>query len=349
MTLHIKRNYLRFRLLFSSLLMVFVGSISIVKTQDLVFSQTYINPLNYNSAFAGTVNYPRFASNYRLQWPGLSNVYESFGVTYDQHLPNQNLGVGLSLQTDNQGEGALRSTRAKGVVSYNVIFNRDWQIKFGLGVGYVTQTLDFDRLIFFDQLDPVTGPVNANGDPNPTGELRPQNTSNNYLDTDIGILLYTPLFYVGASLFHPNGPREGFLESNGTFFQSNRPVLFSLHGGYQVVLQTDNKNNPKTFISPNFVFTNQSGFNQLNIGTYLQKDAVFGGVWIRHTFENLDALIFSAGVDVGDLKIAYSYDITLSQLSIASTAGSHEIGLIYGISSLQKKESKLNDCFSLFR
>jgi len=116
----------------------------------------------------------------------------------------------------------------------------------------------------------------------------------------------------------------------------------------QIVLQKDNKGNPLTFISPNVLFAHQSGFSQINIGAYLQVKQLFGGLWLRHTLSNVDSFIFSAGVDLNYIKIGYSFDLTGSELGI-NTNGSHEIGINFRLKNLEKKESKYNDCFSLFR
>ncbi len=320
-----------------------------IMAQDLVYSQFYIAPMHFNSAFAGTVAYPSFTANYRLQWPGLTNIYESYSLGYDQYFPTKNLGAGLLINSDDQGNGTLKSTRAKAVISYNLRFNGDWQIKFGVGSSMVQNRLDWDRLVFFDQIDPVNGAVNTMGIPNVSSEVRPASLDNRYFDLDIGMLLYTPRFYAGFSMLHANGPYNGFLVEGTTGNKSSLPILLSFHGGYQVVINSDNKGNPTTFISPNILFSSQSGFNQVNIGGYLQKDQVFGGLWMRHTFSNIDAIIFSMGVNVGNLKIGYSYDITTSSLGLNTTSGSHEIGITMGLKHLEKKVSKLNDCLSLFR
>ena len=305
--------------------------------------------MNINSAFAGTVAYPRFSTLYRNQWPGLDNAFTSYSVGFDQFFPEKNLGAGLSIISDDQGNGTLKSTTFKGIISYNVRFGRDWQIKFGLGTAYMRNVLDWDRLIFFDQLDPLTGAVDASGIPNISMEVPPPSFNNSYLDIDVGLLLYNPQYYLGISLYHVNGPSDGFFREVEGAISDSRPVLLSVHGGYQISLVSDNKGNPKTFISPNILYTTQAGFNQVNVGAYVQKDSVFGGLWLRHTLENIDALIFSMGVVFNNLKIGYSYDLTTSELGVNTTSGSHEIGITLGLSNLEKKVSKLNDCFSLFR
>lgn len=317
--------------------------------QDLVYSQFYITPMQYNSAFAGTVAYPHFTANYRLQWPGITNVYESYSAGYDQFFPSKNLGAGLLISSDDQGGGTLKTTSSKAVISYNLRFNGDWQIKFGVGSSLVQNSLDWDKLIFFDQIDPVTGALNSAGIPNLSGEVRPGSLNNRYFDLDLGMLLFTPRYYVGLSMLHANGPSNGFIVDQSNRTQNSIPILLSVHGGYQVVLQSDNKGVPTTFISPNVLFSSQSGFNQFNFGAYLQKDSVFGGLWLRHTLKNIDAIIFSMGVNVGNLKIGYSYDMTSSSLGLNTTNGSHEIGISMGLKHLEKKVSKLNDCLSLFR
>lgn len=308
-----------------------------------MFSQFFNAPLHINSAFTGTVAYPNFAASYRQQWPNLNKTYETYAITYDQHIRKKNLGVGLLLLTDNLAAGTIRQTRAKGLISYDLRLNRDWQLKFGTGVSFVQNTLDWDRLVFFDQLDERFGAVN------PTNEVRPPNLSNGFLDIDMGMLLFTPRYYIGVSLFHINGPYDGFLSNEADPNALSLPVLFGLHAGYQIVIEKDNKGNPLTFISPNVLYANQGGFQQVNVGAYFQRKAVFGGVSLRHTIENIDAVIVSAGVHINNLKISYSYDITVSNLLISNSGGSHEIGISLGLKHLEKKESKINDCFALFR
>ena len=220
-------------------------------------------------------------------------------------------------------------------------------MKFGLEVGFSQSRLDFSKLIFFDQIDPGVGPFDSAGVPFSTSEIQPDNLSNGYLDVNFGLLLYNPQFYVGLSLDHLNGPYNGFLATQGND-AFPLPIVFAINAGTQIVLEKDNKGQPRTFISPNILFASQSGFSQINVGAYMQIEQLFGGAWVRHTLHNVDAFIFTAGVDLEYIKVGYSFDLTGSQLGTTS-GGSHEIGIILRLKNLEKKESKYNDCFSLFR
>jgi len=316
--------------------------------QDLIYSQYYNAPLLVNPAFAGLNNYPVFNINYRMQWPSLATVYETYSLTYDQYFKKLNSGFGLVLLSDDQADGTLKSTQMGGIYSYNVRFRDEWQMRFGLQASYIQNRLDWDKLIFFDQIDIERGPFDSAGVPFPSEEQRPASLRNGYLDVSFGMLLFNPRYYIGFALDHINGAYNGFLQDfdNGT--QQSIPLLFSLNAGTQIIISEDNKGNPSTFISPNVIFAIQSGFTQVNAGAYIQIDRLFGGAWIRHTIDNIDAFIFSFGVNFNNTKIGYSFDLTSSNLGL-QTGGSHEIAISIGLRHLEKKESKYNDCFSLFR
>jgi len=339
----ITRHFFIRKLLFCCLLSVAYTCTS----QDLVFSQYYNSPVHINPAFAGLSNYPLFTTNYRLQWPGINNVYKTYALSYDQFFNKFNSGIGFTALADDQGDGTLKTSRFTGLYAYRLRFKENWQIKFGMEVGYIQSRIDWNKLIFFDQIDPGVGPFNSSGVPFPSGEVQPPSLSNGYLDINFGMLLYNPLFYVGITIDHLNSPYTGFL-GNSPSSNGGLPRVLILNGGMQIVLEKDNKGRPSTFISPNILFAHQSGFNQVNVGAYMQIRQLFGGLWMRHTLNNLDAVIFSAGVDLDYIKIGYSFDLTGSQLG-TNTGGSHEIGIVFRLKNLEKKESKYNDCFSLFR
>ena len=75
-------------------------------------------------------------------------------------------------------------------------------------------------------------------------------------------------------------------------------------------------------ISPNILYTRQGEFQQLNMGLYVRKGSLVGGIWYR----NKDSFIVTLGIESDMVKIGYSYDVTMSKLSVLS-GGSHEISL----------------------
>lgn len=56
---------------------------------------------------------------------------------------------------------------------------------------------------------------------------------------------------------------------------------------------------------------------------------------------NNDAIIINAGFQFKDVKLGYSFDLTVSRL-ITNTWGSHEVSLIYEFNQNQKMRVKKN-------
>ena len=73
----------------------------------------------------------------------------------------------------------------------------------------------------------------------------------------------------------------------------------------------------EAWISPNVLYRVQGEFQQLNLGCYVSKGPLVGGIWHRGFFseDTRDALIVLVGVETGMMRFGYSYDITISDLT----------------------------------
>jgi len=314
--------------------------------QDPIYSQYYSAPLQLNPAFAGNTHTPHIAINYRNEWPSLNQAYVSYSVSYSQFFKDFNSGIGLMVLADDAGNGLYKTNRVSGFYSYRLAINDNLFIKLGLEGSLVRISLGWDQFRFGDQLDPITGPVSSGGTPFPTEEIQPENLSNNYFDASAGFLIYSSNLYAGLSLKHLNTPNESFLQINENL-DGGLPLRLGLHAGYEFKIREGNKNKASSFISPNVMFVKQGDFGQLNVGAYGNLGAIFGGLWYRQGFANPDAAIVLLGVQKGGYKIGYSYDITVSRLTLGNTGGSHEVSLILNFDKPSKVD--YNDCFSLFR
>jgi type IX secretion system PorP/SprF family membrane protein len=318
--------------------------------QDPVYSQFYNAHLQLNPALAGNTNSPRFQLNYRNQWPSLPTVYSTYSLSYDQYIKAIKSGVGVVLTSDNAGNGTLVSSGINGYYSYKLKISDETFLKSGMEVGFHSLSLNWNKLQFGDAIDPQNGGISPGGIPYPSSEIAPLNNSNNYLTIGSGLVLYNPNFYVGLSLNNLNNPDVSFLGvgSNQESSSKTLPTRISLHAGTQITLVRGNKQVDPTFISPNLMYVRQSGYNQLNVGAFLSVNKIQGGLWYRHSLYNGDALIASIGVKKDFLKISYSFDFTLSELSIQQ-GGSHEIGIAVNFDYLYPKKQDYNDCFAIFR
>ncbi|MBK8701448.1 MAG: PorP/SprF family type IX secretion system membrane protein [Saprospiraceae bacterium] len=336
---------MKYRLL-ASMMLLFVASATI-HAQDPVFSQFFASPLQLNPAFAGNSYQPHLSANYRLQWSGLSAAYNTFSVGYDQFLDKSNLGLGLLLNTDAAGDGALKTTKISGMVSYRLLIGDETYIKGGLEVAMMQKSLNWEKLVFYDAIAASGGNITPGGSYLPSSEIEPANTRRAYLDISSGFLLYNAHYYFGLAMDHLNTPADEFLQYPGQNY-NGMPLRVSLHGGYQVKLGRSRPGYLSSFLSPNILYTRQAGFSQLNAGIYVAASQLIGGIWYRHSGSNGDAIIFNAGVRTREYTLGYSFDFTLSGLTI-STGGSHEISVSYTFDNGKLKKSKLNDCLNLFR
>ncbi|MEM9917651.1 MAG: type IX secretion system membrane protein PorP/SprF [Bacteroidota bacterium] len=314
--------------------------------QDPIYSQFYAAPIQLNPAFAGNTVGPHISINYRNQWPSLQGSYVTYSAAYSQYFPTVNTGFGLMVLSDDAGEGLLKTNKASAVFSYRLQVNRDFFLKFGAEGGVVQSRLDWDRLIFLDQIDAEIGPISPGGTPFPTEEVRPDNLNNTYVDISAGLLAYSSNFYGGVTIKHLNTPSESFLGINENL-DEGLPMRLTLHGGAEIPLSFGNNWNTNSFISPSVMFVKQGDFGQLNAGSLIKMGYIYGGVWYRHTLTNGDAVIFVAGVQQGAFKIGYSYDMTISGLGLNRSGGSHEFSLIINLE--RPNEVDYNDCLNLFR
>jgi type IX secretion system PorP/SprF family membrane protein len=312
--------------------------------QDPIFSQYYAAPLQINPALAGNGYAPSFHLNYRNQWPEIPNAYQTYAASYDQYLDYLNSGVGVMLLADNSGDGVMKTIKLSGIYSYRLKVTEEMFVKFGADASVVQARLDWDKLVFLDQIDPENGATSPNGNPYPSAEVRPDDLTNTYLDISAGVLAYSKYIYGGFSIKHLNTPNETFLGIKDNL-NEGLPLRYSLHVGGEIPLFKNNNSIKRSFISPNLLWIRQADFGQLNAGAYAGFGMIYGGAWYRYAKSNTDAVIFLVGIQKGLFKIGYSFDVTLSDLN-SETAGAHEISL--GI-RLREPKQDINDCLHLFR
>jgi type IX secretion system PorP/SprF family membrane protein len=306
-----------------------------VKAQDPEFSQFYANPLYLNPAMAGSAAGPRFALNFRDQWPSVSGSFVTYSASYDEHFDGLGGGIGAQVMYDRAGDGKLSTKSLSGFYSYHLTIKdetRDYFIiKAGLQAGAFQRSIDFSQLRFGDQINPKLGFIYETQEKLPsTGLYQTQVIP----DFSAGVMAFTKKFYAGLAVNHIVEPAQSFFGNP----DSHLPRKYTAHLGMQLPL--DNwKRTPETFISPNLLIQRQGQFTQMNLGAYFIKDFFVGGIWYRHTDPNSDALIMLVGVKKDAVRIGYSYDLTVSDAR-AAAPGSHEVSLVIETQKYDTRKKK---------
>lgn len=303
--------------------------------QDQQFTQFYAVPTYTNPAFAGASVQSRAAIQYRNQWAAIPGGFNAFNASFDQFLPNLNSGVGVLIHADRAGSGALRTTGAHFQYAYEARIKRNWFFRPALQFGYVNKSIDFDRLTFYDQMIRNNDQYSLEW-----GTVRPVN----YFDMAFGFLTYGPKFWFGFSAFHNNNSDISFYEKTDTPLA--RKV--SAHGGLRLRLKGNSLMELDHYIVIAANYQSQQMFDQLDIGFYYEMSPMILGVWYRglpaksnhYGYSNHDAVAVLLGFQASRYKVGYSYDITVSKLGIGSSAGSHEVSLVYQWSNRVHQRSK---------
>lgn len=328
------------RILYITILL-FVTVISIA--QDMQFTQYYAAPLYLNPAFTGSVQHHRFIVNHRNQWPSIPGNFINYSFSYDYHMDQIKGGVGLLVTTDKAGSASLRSTNIGFLYSYKVQLESKWLFSSGLYFGYGRKSLDFDRLIFRDQLV-LEGDLRSQTQ---DGSVR-QIQEHSFFDFGTGFLLYNQKVWVGLSAYHLNQPNQSILGQ-----ESKLPVKYSIHGGVTVPLYHGLRKRERiSKIAPSFVYKKQGDFDQLDLGLHFLYDPIVLGLWYRgiplqqNVADNInqDAVALVLGAHLHDFELGYSYDFTVSELG-AISGGSHEFSMAYRFNVARSHKVRHKDKF----
>lgn len=303
----------------------------ILSGQDVQFTQFYASKLYLAPSFAGAIQQDRIAISYRNQWPAIPGAFISYTFAYDHYFSNFNSGVGLLILRDVAGSGELSTTNIGLQYSYDFQVNNWWHIRPGAHF-YFTQTgLDFDKLIWNDQILP-------GGTGQSSIELPPLESKAD-IDFATSVLVYSEKHWIGMTVDHLLKPRNSLYESDQFV-----PMKYSVFGGTQVIRRGRLLNPIDETLSLAFLFKSQGGINQLDLGLYWFKEPIVLGFWYRgipivNNEKRGDALAVLAGYKVQNFAFAYSYDFTISKL-LANTGGSHEVSLIYEFKSSRERKRK---------
>jgi len=304
---------------------------SVLRGQDMHFTQFYASPLYLNPAFAGA-ECTRASLTYRNQWPGIYKTYKSYLLGIDHFFQNNNVGVGLLIGNDVAGSGNLRTTIINPMVAYQFKVNRELFMRAALQPGISMRTINFNDLLFGDQIY--------------YGSTKEQPTqSKTFFDMGAGVLAYTIKYWGGFSIYHINRPDETLMGIEG----ATLPIKYTLHGGIKFILNEDEKDEAhRKSVSPVFHYRGQQKFDQLDIGAYYTHSTVSFGIWYRGIpvkhykpgYPNNDAIALILGFKTRNLNIGYSFDITISQLA-GFSRGAHEVTLSYRSCKSKKRKKKL--------
>jgi type IX secretion system PorP/SprF family membrane protein len=260
------------------------------------------------------------------------------GILKNRIPETDQFGIGVMGFSDKAGNGVLKNTFYGLSVAYHKGLDENGYNQIGAGFQgtYVNKRLDVSELKFPDQLTPL-------GFTNPTNEVFLNNQVNvSYFDLNAGFIFNGSTngynnYYIGASMYHINRPKESFM--GGDFVLNPRVTIqaggkipvgtynyLHLAGNHSVQAKAHN-----TMIGGAFSLNvNNDDENPTN---------VFLGSWYRFQ----DAIIPYLGLEFGEWHFGASYDVNISSLKAASNSrGGVEISLIYIKKPVDPNAKKLN-------
>lgn len=295
-------------------------------SQDPQFSQFYSNYLYLAPSFAGLTEKNRIAFNYRNQWPQIQHGYQTYSVSFDKFIEKFSSGLGVLAYQDVAGTGRMRTTSLGLQYSFDFRISKTWHGRPGMHFNYTERGIDFDRLIWNDQISP-------DGTSSSSNEV-PTLAKAGDIDFSASLLTYSDKIWFGFSVDHILKPNQSlYLYEGNEENQAQVPMKYSVFGGIKFVRPEQLLRPIPTSIQVAFLYKQQAQYRQLDLGLYWYRSPLVAGIWYRgipfyKEVFNRDAVTLLIGIKSGNVNIGYSYDFTTSKL-ITNTGGAHEISMSY--------------------
>lgn len=321
-----------------------------VRAQDPSFSQFYANRLYLNPAFAGLESGITFSGVSRIQWVNADKGFKTFGASLETQMPYVGLGLGFHVMSNTEGIANLQSNQAGVVLSYTIPGDKN-NIHFGMEGRMVQKSLDWDRLIFSDQLDAIYGVVQGSS-------VLPVLDKVTYGDFDFGVVwrrvsdwgngkkrLRDVRSQFGVSFHHLPQLVSQSAKGNDSFLNRENGIAprTTFHGGLIIPMKIFQGSGLDVSFSPNFKVDMQ-GYKWLNfkenitvstVGMYGLVNSFYVGLLYQNRFfapnaTHTDAYILTIGGYAmnsgrsknGDPRLFFGASVDVNTTGVGPIAGS---------------------------
>lgn len=323
------------------------------KGQDITFSQFIYNPIYLNPAACGIERGLRTSINYHRELVLSSSKFETLGVSFDQSLHDLDIrglgGTGAFLTKTQEGDGRLNEITFGVPFTARTELSSNWILQAGIAPVLYEKYIDWDRLVFGDQIDPYYGVIF------PTAQTNLANARNNILFFDFHVGLWArydtdpsnqvnadnDVFDIGISAQHVPEPNQSFFSQN-----SKLPTRFIFMSRYSRNLSNSQYHSIK--LQPFLLFEKQSSMQDCAIGANYIYDGLNIGAYIRKQQSSqmkVTEIILMGGIEFpfredlfSSMRINYSCALILNQKYVKPNL-SPELSLILKLPSVYRKES----------
>lgn len=282
----------------STVLLLFVSSISVYAQQQAMYTQYMFNGLAINPAYAGSHEVISLTGLTRFQWVGIEGAPRTQTFSIHSPIPGKKAAIGALFSRDEIGVSNQNSIYLS--AAYRIKMNGG-TLSMGVQGGIRTSDITFTDL--------------GINDPNLL-----TNISGLVPNVGTGIYYYSQKFYAGFSI--PTilkSSLEGAI-SSGAITATDIPHFFAT-GGMVFDLSPTVKLKPSTLIK--YV---SGAPMEIDINANFILD---DRLWLGVSYRSLDAISFLLDFQASpQFKFGYAYDYSLTDIN-QITSGSHEIMINY--------------------
>jgi type IX secretion system PorP/SprF family membrane protein len=290
------------------------GCFTINGQQAPLYTHYMNNSLVVNPAYAGSRDALTITVLHRSQWVGFKGAPLTQTLTAHTNLPNEHLGIGLSVLNDKIGP--VNNTSLFIYYSYIIKLTEKSKLAFGLGAGMNIYNANLSSIQLDVQNDPAF-----------------QNNVNNHVTPNFGFGAYysSEQYYAGISV--PDLLQNSYLavnqvDMNPTISKEQRH--FFIIAGTMINLSDNLAFKPTTLIK----VTKASPMQVDLTASFIIVDKILVGAMYRTG----DAFGCLLGFDITDqLHLGYSYDWSYGLRTFKYNQGSHELVLRFDINIFKKK------------
>jgi type IX secretion system PorP/SprF family membrane protein len=318
---------------------------SLVRAQDIHFSNTEYVPLVLNPALAGANSGRQANLAYRTQWGQLGTSFRSAIASFDTRVGKQegrktnSLAIGFNFFNDRTPATAITNTAANFSLADHIKVNSTSQISLALNLGYAFRSFNESGGKWASQYNGVSYDAGL-----PSGETF-GNQNFGFFDAGAGIV-YTyakstknavgtnnKRVNLGFAAYHVNRPNDSFIQSN----DARLPIRFTFFTNAEL-----NVSGTKGSFLPGIYIQRQGTFSQYLLGAYYRYQLNGGSNYTGYEkpfslyiglFSRIqDSFIAKLMVEFDQYSVGYAHDFTVSPLTTNSgRLGASEIFIRYNM------------------